>query len=127
MMGVQHVSPRLFYDFCLDEHVPADHHLRGIDRHLDFDGVRAALKPFFSATGRPSIAPELMMRMLLIGYCMGIRSERHLCEEVHLSPAYRWFCRLGLDGKVPDHSTFSKSRHGCFRESDVLRHLFEKI
>jgi transposase len=77
--------------------------------------------------GRPSIDPELMMRMLIVGYCMGIRSERRLCEEVHLNLAYRWFCRLGLDGKVPDHSTFSKNRHGRFRESDALRHLFESV
>ncbi len=77
--------------------------------------------------GRPSVDPELMIRILIIGYCMGIRSERRLCEEVHLNLAYRWFCRLGLDGKVPDHSTFSKNRHGRFRESNVLRHLFETV
>jgi len=75
--------------------------------------------------GRPSVDPELMIRMLLIGYCFGIRSERRLCEEVHLNLAYRWFCRLGLEGAVPDHSTFSKNRHGRFRESDLLRELFE--
>lgn len=117
MMGVQHVAPRLFYDFCLDEHVPADHQLRGIDRHLDFDGVRAVLKACNSQSGRPSIDPELMVRMLLIGFCMRIRSERRLCEEVRLDPAYRWFCRSGLYGKIPDHSTFSKNRHGRLRES----------
>ena len=71
--------------------------------------------------GRPSIDPELMIRMLIVGYCFGIRSERRLCEEVHLNLAYRWFCRLGLDGAVPDHSTFSKNRHGRFRDSDLLR------
>ena len=127
MMGVQAVAARLFYDFCLDDHVPADHQLRGIDRHLNLDEVRNGLKPFYSSTGRPSVDPELMIRMLLVGYCMGIRSERRLCEEVHLNLAYRWFCRLGLDGKVPDHSTFSKNRHGRFRESNVLRHLFETV
>jgi transposase len=127
MMGVQATSARLFYDFCLDDHVPSDHMLRSIDRHLDLDDVRQALKPFYSSTGRPSIDPELMIRMLIVGYCMGIRSERRLCEEVHLNLGYRWFCRLGLDGKVPDHSTFSKNRHGRFRESDVLRHLFETV
>jgi len=127
MMGVQAVAARLFYDFCLDDHVPAGHQLRGIDQHLDLERIRAALKPFYSSTGRPSIDPELMIRMLLVGYCMGIRSERRLCEEVHLNLAYRWFCRLGLDGKVPDHSTFSKNRHGRFRESDILRHLFDNI
>jgi transposase len=127
MMGVQAASARLFYDFCLDDHVPCDHLLRSIDRHLDLDDVRQALKSFYSSTGRPSIDPELMIRMLIVGYCMGIRSERRLCEEVHLNLAYRWFCRLGLDGKVPDHSTFSKNRHGRFRESNVLRHLFETV
>jgi transposase len=91
MMGVQAVAARLFYDFCLDDHVPADHQLRGIDRHLDLEDVRNGLKPFYSNTGRPSIDPELMIRMLLIGYCMGIRSERRLCDEVHLNLAYRWF------------------------------------
>ena len=99
MMGVQAVAARFFYDFCLDDHVPADHQLRGIDRHLDLEDVRNGLKPFYSNTGRPSVDPELMIRMLLIGYCMGIRSERRLCDEVHLNLAYRWFCRLGLDGK----------------------------
>lgn len=89
--------------------------------------MRAELRPFYSKIGRPSIDPELMMRMLIIGYSMGIRSERRLCEEVHLNLAYRWFCRLGLDGKVPDHSTFSRNRHGRFRESDILRRLFETV
>lgn len=81
--------------------------------------------PFYSSIGRTSIDPELMIRMLLVGYCSGIRSERRLCEEVHLNLAYRWFCRLGLDGDVPDHSIFSKDRHGRFRDSDLLRRLFE--
>ncbi|TIT05361.1 MAG: transposase [Mesorhizobium sp.] len=116
-----------FYDFCLDDHVPDDHLLRRIEQFLDLESVRSELKPFYSTIGRPSIAPELMMRMLLVGYCMGIRSERRLCEEVHLNLAYRWFCRLGLDGKVPDHSTFSRNRHGRFRQSDILRHLFETV
>ena len=86
-----------------------------------------SLKPFYSQMGRPSVDPELMIRMLIVGYCMGIRSERRLCDEVHLNLAYRWFCRLGLDGRVPDHSTFSKNRHGRFRESDMLRRLFESV
>jgi transposase len=126
MMGVQAASAQLFYDFCLDDHVPSDHLLRSIDGHLDFEGLRQTLKPFYSRIGRPSIDPELMIRMLIVGYCMGIRSERRLCEEVHLNLAYRWFCRLGLDGKVPDHSTFSKNRHGRFRESDLLRHMIRE-
>jgi transposase len=127
MMGCQAAPAQLFYDFCLDDHVPANHLLRGIDRHLELDSVRAQLRPFCSGTGRPSIDPELMMRMLIIGYSMGIRSERRLCEEVHLNLAYRWFCRLGLDSKVPDHSSFSKNRHGRFRQSDILRHMFETV
>src|SRR6478609_8527862 len=127
MMGFQGTPAWLFYDFCLDDHVPSDHLLRGIDGHVDFEGLRQTLKPFYSQIGRPSIDPELMIRMLIVGYCMGIRSERRLCEEVHLNLAYRWFCRLGLDGKVPDHSTFSRNRHGRFRQSDILRHLFESV
>ncbi len=115
----------LFYGFSLEDHVPADHLLRSVDRFVDLSDIREHLEPFYSSTGRPSIDPELMIRMLLIGYCLGIRSERRLCEEVHLNLAYRWFCRLGLDGSVPDHSTFSKNRHGRFRDSDLLRKLFE--
>ena len=127
MMGRQVAASQLFYDFCLDDHVPDDHLLRRIDRFVDLESVRTELKPFYSTTGRPSIDPDLMMRMLIVGYCMGIRSERRLCEEVHLNLAYRRFCRLGLDGKVPDHSTFSRNRHGRFRESNILRHLFESV
>src|SRR5215471_11701233 len=128
MMGHQlGEQAALFYEFSLERHVPADHLLRSIDRFVDLDGLRRELSPFYSTIGRPSIAPELMIRMLLVGYCSGIRSERRLCEEVHLNLAYRWFCRLGLDGEVPDHSTFSKNRHGRFRESDLLRHLFETV
>jgi transposase len=126
MMGERTVAQEaLFYEFSLERHVPADHLVRGIDRFVDLAGIRAHLRPFYSEMGRPSIDPELMIRMLLVGYCFGIRSERRLCEEVHLNLAYRWFCRLGLDGAVPDHSTFSKNRHGRFRDSDLLRELFE--
>jgi transposase len=126
MMGERTVAQEaLFYSFSLERHVPTDHLLRSIDRFVDLSGIREHLRSFYSATGRPSIDPELMIRMLIIGYCMGIRSERRLCEEVHLNLAYRWFCRLGLDGDVPDHSTFSKNRHGRFRDSNLLRELFE--
>jgi transposase len=125
MMGTQSAPAQLFYDFDLECHVPGNHMLREIDRFLDIDGMRAKLHPFYSHLGRPSIDPELIVRMLVIGYVMGIRSERRLCDEVHLNLAYRWFCRLGLDSKVPDHSTFSKYRHGKFRESNLLRHVFE--
>ena len=126
MMGKRTVMQEaLFYSFRIEDHVPADHLLRSIDRLVDLSGIREHLKPFYSATGRPSIDPELMIRMLIVGYCMGIHSERRLCEEVHLNLAYRWFCQLDLDGAVPDHSTFSKNRHGRFRDSDLLRKLFE--
>jgi transposase len=125
MMGTQAAPEQLFYDFCLDDHVPDDHMLRRIEPFLDFSGVRSMLKPYYSHLGRPSIDPELLIRMLVIGYCFGIRSERRLCEEVHLNLAYRWFCGLGLNGKAPDHSSFSVNRNGRFRESDILRHLFE--
>jgi len=127
MMGRQIAAPQLFYAFCLEDHVPDGHLLRRIDRFVDLEGVRAELKSFYSTIGRPSIDPDLMLRMLIIGYCLGIRSERRLCDEVHLNLAYRWFCRLGLDGKVPDHSTFSRNRHGRFRESNILRRLFEVV
>jgi transposase len=126
MMGErQSGQDSLFYAFSLEGHVPSDHLLRTIDKFADLGFVRQHLKDHYSHTGRPSIDPELMIRMLLVGYCYGIRSERRLCEEVHLNLAYRWFCRLGLDGDVPDHSTFSKNRHGRFRESNLLRELFE--
>src|SRR5246500_5978880 len=128
MMGPRQVEQgALFYNFSLDAHVPADHLLRAIDRFVDLSEVRCELAPFYSTIGRPSIAPELMIRMLIVGYCFGIRSERRLCQEGHLNLAYRWFCRLGLDGNVPDHSTFSKNRHGRFRESELLRRVFETV
>ncbi|HEU4600769.1 MAG TPA: IS1182 family transposase [Steroidobacteraceae bacterium] len=128
MMGSQTSGQeRLFYSFNLEDHIPPDHLLRGIDRVLDLDSLREHLAPFYSHTGRPSIDPELMIRMLIVGYCFGIRSERRLCEEVHLNLAYRWFCRLGLEDAVPDHSTFSKNRHGRFRDSDALRFVFESV
>ena len=127
MMGRQDDGQGQFlYHFDLEELVPDDHLLRGIDRFLDLAAWRTQLEPYYSHTGRPSIDPELMIRMLLIGYCYGIRSERRLCEEVKLNLAYRWFCRLSIDAKVPDHSTFSKTRHGRFRDSDALRLLFEQ-
>src|SRR4051794_22681488 len=126
MMGPRQVEQAaLFYNFSLEARVPHDHILRSIDRFVVLSDLRRELRPFYSETGRPSIDPELMIRMLIVGYTHGIRSERRLCEEVHLNLAYRWFCRLGLDGSVPDHSTFSKNRHGRFRDSDLLRRLFE--
>ena len=117
----------LFYDFCLDKPIPEGHLLRQIDRFLDFGQISEHLKPFYSHTGRPSIDPELMIRMLLIGYCYGIRSERRLCEEINFNLAYRWFCGLGLEDDVPNHSTFSKNRHGRFRDADLLRLMFDTV
>jgi transposase len=127
MLGQQVRADQLFYDFRLEDHVPAAHLLRGVEARLDLSFVRRTLASHYSHTGRPSVDPELMVRMLLIGYLYGIRSERRLVEEVHLNLAYRWFCRLGLNGEVPDRSTFSKNRHGRFRESDVFRKLFEEV
>src|SRR6202790_5146853 len=128
MMGHRRVEQAArFYEFSLERHVPSEHLVRSIERFVDLDGVRCELAPFYSEMGRPSIDPELMIRMLIVRYCFGIRSERRLCEEVHLNLAYRWFCRLGLDGAVPDHSTSSKNRHGRFRDSDLLRRVFETV
>lgn len=121
------VQEHLFYSFNLDKHVPKDHLLRGIDRFLDLGSLRKKLAEAYSPIGRPSIDPELMIRMLVLGYCFGIRSERRLCEEVHLNLAYRWFCRLDLEDSVPDHSTFSKNRHGRFRENGTFRLVFEEV
>jgi transposase len=128
MMGSNDKSQdELFYSFNLDDVVPEDHLLRHIDRFLNFSDLREHLAPYYSHTGRPSVDPELMIRMLLIGYCLGIRSERQLCEEVKLNLAYRWFCRLSISDEVPDHSTFSKNRHGRFRESEAFRYVFEQV
>src|SRR5512133_3735691 len=127
MMGRQVGEAQLFYIFSVDRHVPADHLLRRVDAVLDLSFIRTSLAEHYSHTGRPSIDPELMIRMLLVGYLYGIRSETRLCEEVHLNLAYRWFCRLGLDGDVPERSSFSKNRHGRFREGDLFRRLFEEV
>ena len=128
MMGERRVMQEaLFYGFSLERHVPDNHLLRKIDRFVDLSEVRTHLEPYYSETGRPSIDPELMIRMLIVGYCFGLRSERRLTQEVELHLAYRWFCRLDLDDKVPHHSTFSENRLHRFRESDVFRHLFESV
>jgi transposase len=120
---------KLFYAFNLQDRVPANHLLRRIDPFVTvaLEDLHAELRPFYSDIGRPSVDPELMIRMLIVGYCYGIRSERRLCQEVDLNLAYRWFCRLDLDDPIPHHATFSVNRLGRFRESDILRHVFEKI
>jgi transposase len=117
----------LFYQFCIDNDARADHLLRASDAVLSRGRLGSHLAPSYSTIGRLSIDPELMIRMLRVGYCYGNRSERRLCEEVHLNLAYRWFCRLGLEGAVPDHSTFSKNRHGRFRGGGCLRWVFEEV
>jgi transposase len=130
MMGRQTGDQsQLFYLFNLEGRIPARHLLRRINPIVTclLSGLRGKLEPFYSEHGRPSIDPELMIRMLIVSYCYGIRSERKLCEEVELHLAYRWFCRLGLEDKVPNHSTFSVNRHGRFRDSDIFRQLFEAV
>ena len=128
MMGEQNnQQDRLFYNFNLEQMVPEDHLLRKINAVLDLKDLRSYLAPYYSPIGRPSIDPELMIRILLVGYCFGIRSERRLCEEISLNLAYRWFCKLDIEDSVPNHSTFSKTRHGRFRESDALRYVFEQV
>jgi len=130
MMGRQAVDQsQLFYLFNLEQRIPADHLLRRINPIVAWvlADLRATLAPFYSDIGRPSIDPELMIRMLIVGYCYGIRCERRLCQEVELHLAYRWFCRLDLEDRVPDHSTFSVNRHGRFRDSDIFRRLFEAV
>src|SRR5215813_12499794 len=130
MMGRQTVDQRqLFYLFNLEARIPAHHLLRRINPTVTriLVGLRERLEAYYSDIGRPSIDPELMIRMLIVGYCYGLRSERKLCQEVELHLAYRWFCRLDLDDEVPHHSTFSVNRLGRFRESNILRHVFERV
>src|SRR5437762_14388330 len=130
MMGRQdRDQAQLFYQFSLDEMIPTDHLLRRINVFATaiLGDLHGQLKAFYSDIGRPSDDPELMIRMLLVGYCYGIRHERRLCQEVPLHLAYRWFCKLDLNDKVPHHSTFSVNRLGRFRESEILRHIFERV
>src|ERR1700746_335117 len=118
---------QLFYAFDLDKVVPADHLVRQIDGFLDLTWVHKELAPYYSHTGRPSIDPVLMIRMLIVGYVFAIRSERRLCAEVQVNLAYRWFCKLGIEDNIPDHSVFCRARHERFRESDALRRVFEGV
>ncbi len=127
MMGQQPRMESLFYYFRLEDQIPGDHLLRLIDRYVDFSFVRERLKGFYSPTGRPSIDPEVLLRLLLVGYLYGITSERRLIDEVRMNLAYRWFTRLDFSQEIPDHSTFSKNRHGRFRQSGVFRQVFEEI
>src|SRR5947209_2201957 len=127
MMGQHDRSETLFYYFRLEDQVPENHLLRLIDKHISFEFVRRQLKGSYSETGRPSIDPELLLRMLLIGYLYGITSERKLVEELRMHLAWRWFTGLGFDQEIPHHSTFSKNRHGRFQESKLFEELFEEI
>lgn len=127
MMGQQTRTESLFYYFRLEDQIPKDHLLRVIDEQIDLSFVRERVKGLYSATGRPSIDPEVLLRLLLLGYLYGITSERRLLEEVRMHLAYRWFTRLDFEQEIPDHSTFSKNRHGRFRQSGVFREVFEEI
>src|SRR6202166_4407898 len=118
---------QLFYSFDLDKVVPPDHLVREIDGVLDLGWVHKELAPYYSHTGRPSIDPVLMIRMLIVGYVFAIRSERQLCAEVQVNLAYRWFCKLGLGHKIPAHSVSCRARHERIRESDALRRVFEAV
>jgi len=127
MMGQHDRSEALFYYFRLDDQIPEGHLLRLIDQHISFEFVRQQLKDSYSETGRPSIDPELLLRILLIGYLYGITSERKLVEELRMHLAWRWFTGLGFDQEIPHHSTFSKNRHGRFQETKLFEQLFEQI
>jgi transposase len=128
MMGrLSQDQEQLFYSFCLDEAVPDDHLVRQIAGVLDLSWVHAELRPFYSRMGRPSVDPVLMIRMLIIGYVFAIRSERALCREVQVNLAYRWFCGLSIEDKIPDHSAFSRARNERFRDSGILRQVFECV
>src|SRR5205809_5177349 len=128
MMGRQgDRQGQFFYAFDLDRAVPPDHLVRQIDCLLDLSWVHKELAPYYSHTGRPSIDPALMIRLLIVGYVFAIRSERRLCCEVQVNLAYRWFCKLGIEDTIPDHSAFCRARHERFRESDALRRVFEGV
>jgi transposase len=127
MMGQQPRTEPLFYYFRLEDQIPEDHLLKRLDRCIDFAFVRERLRDTYSAIGRPSIDPEVLLRLLLLGYLYGITSERRLMEEVRMHLAYRWFSRLGFEREIPDHSTFSKNRHGRFRGVGIFLEVFEEI
>jgi transposase len=128
MMGrLKNDQGQLFYEFRLGDAVPEDHLVRRIDTALDLTWLRSELAPHYSSMGRPSIDPELMIRMLVVGYVFAIRSERLICREVQVNLAYRWFCKLGIEDAVPDHSAFSRARNERFRQGDVFRRVFERV
>src|SRR6202140_3331862 len=128
MMGrLSRDQEQLFYSFRLDEVVPDDHLVRAIAAVLDLSWVHAELASYYPKIGRPSIYPVLMIRMLIVGYVFAIRSERALCREVQVNLAYRWFCGLSIEDKIPNYSAFSRARNERFRDSDIFRHVFERV
>jgi transposase len=128
MMGrLERDQEQLFYSFCLEEVVPDDHQVRAIATVLDLSWVYGELSPHYPALGRPSVDPVLMIRMLILGYAFGLRSERLLCREVRVNLAYRWFCGLSIEDKIPDHSVFSRARNERFRDNDIFRRVFERV
>src|SRR6266581_6363492 len=128
MMGrLERDQEQLFYSFCLEEVVPDDHQVRAIAAVFDLSWVYGELSPHYPALGRPSVDPVLMIRMLILGYAFGLRSERLLCREVKVNLAYRWFCGLSIEDKIPDHSAFSRARNERFRDSDIFRRVFERV
>lgn len=127
MIGEKSKEEKLFYYLRPEDLIPQDHILRLIDQHVDFSFIRAKVEHLYSHTGRPSVDPEVMMRMLVVGYLFGISSERRLCDEVQMHVGYRWFVGLSLQDRVPDHSTFSKNRHGRFKESGIYQEMFDAI
>jgi transposase len=127
VLGENKKEEKLFYYLRPEELIPEDHILRLIDQYVDFSFIRSKVEHLYSDIGRPSVDPELMMRMLLVGYLFGFSSERRLCDEVRMHVGYRWFVGLSLDEKVPDHSTFSKNRHGRFKESRIYQQVFDQI
>src|SRR6267143_1742262 len=128
MMGrLEQDQGQLFYSFCLEEVVPDDHQVRAISAVLDLSWVYGELSPHYPALGRPSIDPVLMIRMLILGYAFGLRSERLLCREVKVNLAYRWFCGLSIEDKIPNHSAFSRARNERFRDNDIFRRVFERV
>ena len=128
MMGrLKREQEQLFYSFSLDEAVPDDHSVRAIAAVLDLSWVHGELASYYSPLGRPSIDPALMIRMLIVGYVFAIRSERALCREVQVNLAYRWFCGLSIEDRLPDHSAFSRARNERFRDSDIFRSVFERV
>ena len=127
MGRLKHDQGQFFYSFRLNEAVPCDHPIRQIASVLDLSWVHLELAPFYPNVGRPSIDPELMVRMLIVGYVFAIRSERALCRDLQVNLAYRWFCGLSIEDKAPDHSAFSRARHERFRDSDIFRRVFERV